>query len=232
MPDNILVIAAHPDDEILGCGASMAKHIDRGDNVNVLIMAEGYTSRQHQRNKHKADVELSNLKTACLQACKILGVNNVDFAGFPDNRMDSVDLLDVIKVVETYIDQIKPSTVYTHFCNDLNIDHRIVFESVQTACRPTQNNSVISLLSFEIQSSTEWQSNIFGQFFAPNFYINIEKYLELKLKALKIYKSEMRSWPHPRSIPSVELLAKLRGSQVGLNAAEAFVINRAIDKSE
>ena len=196
MSNTILVVAAHPDDEILGCGATIAKHVDCGDKVEVLIMAEGYTSRQQQRDQSGASNQLSNLKSACIRACQILGVTDVNFAGFPDNRMDSVDLLDVVKVVESYIDKIKPSFVYTHFSNDLNIDHRIVFQSVLTACRPTQDNPVTSLLSFEIQSSTEWQSSITGNFFAPNYYVNIQNYLDLKLKALGIYQSEMRAWPH------------------------------------
>jgi N-acetylglucosamine malate deacetylase 1 len=225
---NILIIAAHPDDEVLGCGGSIAKWVNKGHNIFSLIMAEGATSRDNERDQNSRRKDLKHLKKYAEQAGKLLGVKSVTLLDFPDNRMDSIDLLDVIKPIEKIIEKIKPSTILTHSSFDLNIDHQIIHKAVVTACRPIVNNSVKRILAFEVPSSTEWQSPLDGNFFFPNWFENISDTLDLKIKALQIYKSEMRDWPHPRSIKAVEHLAHWRGATVGYDAAESFMLVREI----
>jgi len=171
---------------------------------------------------------LSQLEKLAHQAGKILGVNSVTLLGFPDNRMDSLDRLDVIKAVEKEIERLKPDTVVTHHSGDLNIDHRIINEAVVTACRPQPENTVHRILSFEVPSSTEWQSSTSILAFQPNWFEDVSKTIDKKIEALKIYQSEMREWPHSRSLKNIINLSKYRGSSVGREAVEAFVLLREI----
>lgn len=227
MNRSVLVIAAHPDDEILGCGGTMARLVREGNNVHVLILAEGLTSRDAERNRTAKLEELSLLaKTAQLVGHEI-GVKSVELLDLPDNRMDSIDRLDIIKLVEEKIKKVRPSVVFTHFGNDLNIDHRITNDAVVTACRPYPGQLVKELYFFEVPSSTEWQ---IGFAFYPNYFITLsENDIEKKVNALKIYESEMRIFPHSRSIIALEALAKWRGASIGYNTAEAFMVGRKID---
>lgn len=226
----VLVLAAHPDDEILGCGGTIAKHVRQGDEVNVVILAEGITSRDRHRDREKHQEELMSLAEAAKQANQILGVSSLQLYNFPDNRMDSIERLEIIKVVEEFIEQIKPDIVYTHHIGDVNIDHRRIHEAVVTACRPMPNKHRIeTLLFFEVASSTEWQPPGSASPFVPNWYVDISETLDLKLRALRAYQSEMRDWPHARSIPALEYLAKWRGANIGVNAAEAFILGRKLD---
>ncbi len=217
----VLVVAAHPDDEILGMGGTIAKHCSNGDKVQTLIVAEGVTSREEKCNQATKKKELEKLMNTCRQANKLLGVEKVDFLGMADNRLDRYEFLDIVKKIERFIQQQNPDLIYTHFSNDLNIDHRLVSEAVLTSCRPIPNFSVKEILFFEVLSSTHWESpgkNIF----CPQVFVDISDYLEKKIEALKIYESEMRDWPHARSYKTVEALAKWRGSLVGRKACEAF----------
>jgi len=223
-----LIIGAHPDDEVLGCGGSMAKWSRDGHEVHVLIVAEGATSRDESRDRVLRQKELSHLARSAKKAGKILGVQSVDLLDYPDNRMDSVGLLDVVKSVENKIEELKPNVLLTHHAGDLNIDHRIIHQAVITACRPIPGHSVKRILSFEVPSATEWQSPDYGRPFVPNWFENIEGTLELKIEALKAYDFEMREWPHARSIKAVEHLAKWRGASIGCAAAEAFVLIREL----
>jgi len=225
MNNKIAIIAAHPDDEILGCGATMAKHIQAGDEVSVLIMAEGITSRDVQRNCDARSNELSELAQTAIAANEILGVTSVTLKGYPDNRMDSVDRLEIIKTIENFIEKKQPDIIYTHYKDDLNIDHRRINEAVVTACRPQPDLHLKSLLFFEVASSTEWQ---IPNTFSPNWFVDVSETLNLKLKALETYQSEMRPYPHARSIKAVEHLAHWRGASVGVEAAEGFVLGRKI----
>jgi LmbE family N-acetylglucosaminyl deacetylase len=226
---NILIIAAHPDDEVLGCGGSIAKWSKDENNVNLLIMAEGITSRDKYREKESRKKELSNLAQSAKRASNILGVKSVELLDYPDNRMDSVDLLDVVKTIEKYIEKLKPEVVMTHHAGDLNIDHQITHQAVITACRPQPGQTVKCILSFEVPSATQWQSPTIGNPFVPNWFEDISESLDLKMEALRAYQSEMREWPHPRSLRAVEHLARWRGALVGCEAAEAFMLNRFIN---
>jgi LmbE family N-acetylglucosaminyl deacetylase len=225
----ILIVAAHPDDEVLGCGGSMAKSTRDGQEVHVLILAEGATSRDKQRDRTSRTEELSLLAKSAKRATDILGVESVELLDYPDNRMDSVDLLDLVKPVEEIIAKLKPEVVMTHHAGDLNIDHQITHQAVITACRPQPGHSVKRILVFEVPSATEWQSPTVGNSFVPNWFEDISKTLDLKIKALKVYESEMRKWPHARSLKAVEHLARWRGATIGTEAAEAFMLIRNIN---
>jgi LmbE family N-acetylglucosaminyl deacetylase len=226
MKNTVLVVAAHPDDEILGCGGTMAKHSLAGDEVHVLILAEGLTSREQKRDRSKSKEALTKLSKSSQRANEIVGVKTLVLHDFPDNRMDGIDLIDVVKVVEDCLKKIKPNTIYTHNHTDLNVDHRIAHEAVVTACRPGSFPSVHTLLFFEVPSSTEWQTPGHSPAFSPNWFVDISTTFKKKLAALEAYADEMRPWPHPRSIKAVEHLARWRGATVAAEAAEAFVLGR------
>lgn len=228
MPRKIAVIAAHPDDEVLGCGGTIARRVQAGDEVVTLIVAEGVTSRDGVRDLAVRSHDIEQLREAARAANSTLGVQTVDFGGLPDNRLDSIALLDVVKLVEAFIQQHRPDMVITHGAVDLNVDHEIVSRAVSTACRPLPASAIMSLLFFEVPSSTEWQTNIAKGAFWPNWYEDISSTLEVKLQALRCYASEMRPWPHPRSFEAVEALARWRGASVGLAAAEAFTLGRKL----
>ena len=224
-----LIIAAHPDDEVLGCGGSMAKWSRDGSEMHVLIMAEGATSRDKSRDRVARQKELSHLAQSASKAGEILDVQSVELLNFPDNRMDSVDLLDVVKAIEDYVKKLQPEVVVMHHSGDLNIDHQIVHQAVMAAIRPQPSHCVKRILSFEVPSATEWKSPTAGNPFVPNWFEDISDTLELKIKALEAYKTEMREWPHARSVEAVKHLAKWRGASVGFEAAESFIILRQLN---
>lgn len=226
---NALVVAAHPDDEVLGCGGTMARMADEGWNVSVLILAEGATSRGDKRDRAGHASDLSALADCARRAAAILGAKDVELADFPDNRMDGVELLDVIKRVEQAIDRVRPTRVLTHRLGDVNVDHTVVHHAVAAACRPLPASSVAEVLYFEVASSTEWRFTHALPSFAPNFFVDVEASLDRKLRALEAYASEMCPFPHPRSIQAVEHLARWRGATVGRAAAEAFELGRRVE---
>ncbi|AAZ18520.1 putative LmbE-like protein [Psychrobacter arcticus 273-4] len=217
----ILVVAAHTDDEAMGCGGTIARHIAEGDEVHLLFMTDGVGSREVLAE------EVIDRSSAAQQAAKILGVSSFTNLSFPDNRMDSVALLDIVKEVEVKISEIKPEIIYTHHIGDLNIDHQVTHKAVMTACRPQPGFSVKTIYAFEVLSSTEWQTSN-SALFIPNVFIDITDYLPVKMDASKAYYNEMREVPHSRSLQHIELLARHRGYTVGVHAAEAFMLVREI----
>lgn len=224
----VLVVAAHPDDEVLGCGGAMARHVEQGDEVHVLIVAEGATSRSPSSGAgHTAELDM--LRRSGRRAAEILGAGEPRFAGLPDNRLDGMCLLDVVKVIEAVVAEIAPDMVYTHHGGDLNVDHRVVHQAVLTACRPLPGESVRAIYAFEVVSSTEWAGPAIGAPFVPNHIIGLsDSHLAAKLAALGAYESEMRPAPHSRSLDHVEALARTRGLSVGLPYAEAFMVIRQV----
>lgn len=224
----VAVIAAHPDDEVLGCGGTMAKHNKAGDSVHVLILAEGMTSRGKKRDRGQCREALAELAIVAEQANNVLGVASLRLLSFPDNRMDSVDLLEVIKAVENFLAEVRPDIVYTHHAGDLNVDHQVVHNAVVTACRPVPDSSRATMLFFEVASSSEWQTPGSVAPFVPNWFEDIGETMALKMRALSVYAPEMRPWPHARSIKALESLASWRGATVGVEAAEAFILGRYI----
>lgn len=217
----ILVVAAHTDDEAMGCGGTIARHIAEGDEVHLLFMTDGVGSREVLAE------EVIDRLSAAQQAAQTLGVSSYTNLSFPDNRMDAVPLLDIVKEVEANISEIKPEIIYTHHIGDLNIDHQVTHKAVMTACRPQPGFSVKTIYAFEVLSSTEWQTpNLVP--FVPNVFIDITDYLSTKINASKAYHEEMREIPHSRSLQHIELLARHRGYTVGVHAAEAFMLVREI----
>ena len=223
---SVLVVAAHPDDEVLGCGGTIAKLSKKGFNVNLVFISDGVSSRK--MSKKTLIKQIAKRRKACLKASKILGTKKPTFYDLPDNALDTVPLLKIVKLISENIKKHKPSIVYTHTSDDLNIDHHIVNKAVVTACRPLKGSSVKTLLFFEIPSSTEWQITEKKKYFSPNWFEDITKELNKKIRALKAYKEELRSWPHPRSIKGVKSLAEWRGATAGYNAAEGFLLGRKI----
>lgn len=224
---NVLVVAAHPDDEVLGCGGTIARHASQGDDVNVAFLGEGITSRSLERTK-AMDEQKRLLREATSKASEILGVKETVHFDFPDNRMDSVDLLEVVKVIEACIDRFSPNVIYTHHAGDLNIDHVITAKAVVTATRPLSRYLVPDLYAFELLSSSEWAFGLHAEVFRPNLFIDIENHLDSKIRGMSCYQSEIASFPHPRSPEAIKALAMRRGSQAGLKAAEAFILVRKI----
>ncbi len=218
----VLIVAAHPDDEVLGCGGTMARHVAEGEAVTVAILAQGITSR----GTRAAKPAIARLRTAAKAANKALGVSDIRFFDFPDNRMDTVARLDVVKTIEELAAEIMPHTLYTHFPGDLNVDHQVVAHAVATACRPQPGHPVRSILYFEVPSATEWKTPGAGPAFDANAFIDISGTLPAKMRAMAAYRSEMRAFPHPRSREAVKHLARWRGACVGVAAAEAFVVAR------
>lgn len=223
-----LVIAAHPDDEILGAGGYVAKLSAAGEEVHHVIIAEGATSRAETRDRTNKSEELSELARCAQEAGRIVGAKSVVLENFPDNRMDGVDLLDVVKVVERHIAAHQPTRIITHANSDVNVDHRVLHDAVIAATRPQPGHLIREVLFFEIMSSTEWRPPASLPAFAPNYFVDISDHLAAKLNALRAYAPEMRQWPHSRSFEALEHLGRWRGATIGVEAAEAFVVGRII----
>lgn len=219
---NVLVVAAHADDETLGCGGTIARHVNEGDNVFLLIMADGVYSRPAS-----SESDLDNRNYALKKVQSTLGITSVYQLNLPDNQMDKVPLLEIVQQVEKVIDFVQPCIIYTHHHGDLNSDHKLTNAAVLTACRPFPDTCVREIYGFEIISSSEW-SVPFSNPFLPVYFVNITHYLPIKLKALEFYREEMREPPHSRSIHHAEILARHRGYSVGIEAAEGFEVYRLI----
>lgn len=226
----VLVVAAHPDDEVLGCGGTLARHVQQGDNVHVLILGEGVMSRYDGRRKAK-NADLERLRRATADAMKILGVQHLTFEAFSDNSFDRMALLDIVKAVERVKNKVHPHIVYTHHGGDLNIDHRLTLQAVLAACRPQPDDPVKELHAFEVVSSTEWADPSMD-IFSPTMFVDISATLPQKLRAMACYETELRNWPHPRSLKAIEHLARWRGASVGCEAAEGFRVIRSILKDD
>lgn len=219
--DNVLVIVAHPDDEVLGCGGTIARLSKEGRSIDVAILGEGITSRY--RKREQADPSLvRSLRERSREVAQILGCRNVFTFDFPDNRFDTVPFLDIVKTVEDLVARVAPASIYTHHGGDLNVDHVFVHRAVLTAARPMKGTSVEEICAFETPSSTEWA---FGQFrppFRPNVFVDISTTLDVKLRAMEMYQSELRPFPHPRAPEALSAIAQRWGTVSGWTAAEAF----------
>ena len=224
---NILVVAAHPDDEVLGCGGTIKRLSSEGHNVYTAILGEGITSRDGL-NKDEKESKVEQLKEAAKEAGRLLGTEETFMYNLPDNRFDTVPILEIVKRIESLITKIRPEIIYTHSGSDLNIDHQLTFRAVLTAARPVPGSSVKTIYVFETLSSTEWSFGHISPAFCPDTFINIENQLDAKINALRLYKTEIRQFPHPRSVEAVQAIAARHGSNAGLKAAEAFELVRDI----
>ena len=217
----VLLVAAHSDDEVFGCGGTIAKHTASGDKVHVMFMTNGVGSR------NTSFKEIQERREASQDVANILGISSIQQFEFPDNKMDSIALLDVVQSIEKVIDKLQPKIIYTHHAGDLNIDHQLTHKAVMTACRPQPEFCVREIYAFEVLSSTEW--NTPGvRVFSPNIFINITDYIGIKKRVLEVYSEEMRQPPHSRSIDNILRLNSLRGNSIGVDHAEAFMLLRAI----
>jgi LmbE family N-acetylglucosaminyl deacetylase len=217
----VLAIVAHPDDEVLGAGGTLAHHASAGDQVHIAFLSDGVSSRgdDHSAMKRRA--------AAAKQAADCLGARAPRFLGFPDNRLDTIALLDVVKAVEAVLAEVRPHTIYTHHAGDLNVDHGLCHRAVMTACRPLPGSPVRRIFAMEVVSSTEWALQE-SSAFVPTHFVDISAKRAVKQRALEAYGEEMRSFPHPRSHENIDALARWRGASVGLERAEAFLVLRDI----
>ncbi len=213
----ILIVAAHPDDEWLGCGGTILKHINEGDEVQVLFVSDGYSSRKDNKTKTRNDVTKKIMNE--------IGANDPIFLEFPDNMLDTIPLLEIIQKIEGIKSSFNPKVVYTHFFNDLNIDHKITCNAVCTAFRPMPGENLRQLNHFEVISSTDWSLE---KAFFPNYFVDVSDHFDKKMEILLFYKDEMRQPPHSRSFENVKNLSSLRGNTIGVSAAEAFFVSRMI----
>jgi len=223
----ILVVAAHPDDEILGCGGTAARLVQEGREVYFAVLGEGITSRHE--NRGAADPGRSSLlHQHARAAAAIIGVKDIFLYTLPDNRLDTVPLLQVVKMVEEVIAKLKPEVVYTHHPGDLNVDHGIIHRAVLTATRPVAGHPVREVYAFEVPSSTEWAFGGLRPAFRPNVFVDVTATIEAKIAAMACYETEIREFPHPRSPEALRALATRWGSVVGCRAAEAFELVRSV----
>jgi LmbE family N-acetylglucosaminyl deacetylase len=222
-PPGILVVAAHPDDETLGAGGTVARFAEQGSEVWVCLLCDGVTNRHSEVDLQRECAE---------RACAVLGAGHVVFCDLPDQRLDGLTLVDVITPIERCIAELRPEVVLTHFPGDVNQDHRIVFDATMVATRPTAGTPVRTVMCFETASSTEWAAPFPASTFAPNVFVDITATLPRKLAAMRMYAgthvSEVRPYPHPRSYEAIEVYAKRQGVLAGTRAAEPFMLVRDV----
>lgn len=224
----ILVVAAHPDDEVLGCGATIAKLKKQGSQIFCLVLGQGKSSRYDKENKKSFEKEQEVLKKEAEKAGKVLGISKIFFENFPDQKYETVPLIEIIKSIEKIKKQIKPDVVFTHHSGDLNLDHQIVFKAVITAFRPVREETVKEIYSFEVPSSTEWGVPKRKDCFVPNVFVDVSETISKKISAMAGYKSELKKYPHPRSLKSIKIIAQRWGTVSGKNFAEAFELIRLL----
>ena len=212
----VLVIAAHPDDELLGCGGTLIKHVKNGDEVQSIIMCEGESLRYLGKEIHQHE--------ATDEAAKKIGISKTHRFDFPDQHLDKYTLVDLITPIEKVVDEFQPEIVYVQKGGDINRDHALTFEAASVALRPTAE-SVKEIYTFYTVGSTEWK---FPNDFKPNVWVNINNEIDQKLEAFSCYTSEIRDYPHPRSINAIKNVAKFFGNQCCMNYAEALMLVRAI----
>ena len=214
----MLVIAPHPDDEVLGCGGTIVKHAKNGNEVYLCVVTKGYTpdwSEEFLKNRPK-EIEKAN---------KILGIKKTHFLDYPTVKLDTIPQKELNEAISKVVNEVKPDILCIPHKGDVNKDHRLVFEASLVATRPA-NHKVKKILSYETLSETDWGQPI--EPFVPNVYVDISETLDKKIEAMKAYGSELKQYPHPRSLEIIEALAKKRGSEVGVKFAEAFMLIREI----
>lgn len=228
MKERVLVIAAHPDDEVLGMGGTIAKLAESGNDIALLIVTDG--SSTQYKDKENIEKIIDAKKEETKNSCAILGINRIYYAALPDMKLDTVPHTDINAAIERIILEFEPSAVYTHFWGDVNKDHRLVYESTLVACRPTQSQCVKKIFAYSVPSSTEWNIQKADTAFMPNCIVDISgNYAEKKYRAIECYHTELREYPHPRSVEYLKIADVAEGNHYGLMAAESFVLLRSIE---
>ena len=234
----VLVIVAHPDDEVLGMGGTLRKLSVKNHDIKVVFLATGIAARRSDKFRNetkykinktlikKMEEQIKKLRLDAKRALKILGIDDIEFYNFPDNEMDTISNLEITKTIENIIKKFKPDVIYTHTKNDINVDHRAIFNATITATRPSTRVNVKKVICFEVPSSSEWN---FGDTFSPNIFVDIKRELSYKKKAIQAYKTELKKFPHPRSANSLDIIAKRWGTVSGFEASEAFELIRELD---
>ncbi len=218
---NIVIIAAHPDDEVLGCGATAARMAGEGHRVIPVIVCENASVRY---DSHMQSV----LEENAITSADILGMQPPVFLRMPDQKLDTFSALEMAQAIERAFEETKPEVVFTHHGGDINMDHRVLFEATMVATRPTPGNRVRTVFTYETISSTEWAAPGYHSVFTPNTFYDVSSTLALKIKAFSVYESEVKEYPHPRSLEGIEIRAKDWGTRVGRHAAEAFQLVRSV----
>lgn len=222
----VLVIAAHPDDEVLGVGGTIAKLSAAGVECHLLIVTDGSSSQYRDSDHLHEIIEAKKLET---KGCAdLLGFKSIHYGELPDMKLDKTLHIVINQVIEKVIDEVQPDTVFTHFWGDVNRDHQEVFQSTLVAVRPVMGQVVRELYCYRVPSSTEWTPNKADTMFLANYFVDIEKYTEQKYKAFACYSTELREYPHPRSVQYLREADKAVGLRVGLLAAEEFVMLRKL----
>lgn len=227
MADKVLIIAAHPDDEVLGAGGTIAKYAMQGAEIKLLIVTDGSTS-QYREDAFLAE-KIAQKKRETQTAADVLGIKEVIYGGLPDMKLDVTAHIQVNQVIENVLDAFQPNVVFTHFHGDVNMDHQCVHRSTLVACRPVGGQCVKEVYSYYVPSSTDWSVQNAVDTFMPNVFVDIDGvYAEKKYAAMACYATELRTYPHPRSVEALKVLDKANGIHVGLNAAECFMVHRVM----
>lgn len=223
--NKILVIAAHPDDEIYGMGGTIARLSSEGKQVHLLIITDG--SSAQYRNDTQLDEIISRKKEETRRAAECVGIASVQYGGLPDMRLDQTEHIKINEVIESCIQQLQPDTVFTHFWGDVNLDHQRVFQSTVVATRPVAGQSVKQMYCYSVPSSTEWQVRN-QDAFVPNYFVDIQAYAEQKSAAVNAYATELRAYPHPRSAQAVMEQDRSAGLRCGLGQCEEFLLVKKV----
>ena len=222
----VLVIAAHPDDEVLGMGGTVAKLSAEGVECHLLIVTDGSSSQY--RDSDDLQRIIDDKKAETKRCADLLGFKSIRYGELPDMKLDCTPHIDINQVIERVIDELQPDTVYTHFWGDVNADHQNVYKSTLVAVRPVMGQVVKDLFCYSVPSSTEWTPNKEDTMFMPNVFVDITEYAEQKYRAFAEYATELREYPHPRSVQYLREADKAAGLRVGLLAAEEFVLLRKL----
>lgn len=217
----VLVIAAHPDDEVIGAGGTIARHVANGDQVFWCVVTEAYAPRWPEAYKAAVRDQVEQVR-------QLLGIREVTFLGLPTVKLNTIPYVDLCSALQQVVDRVQPEVVYTTPRDDVNQDHRIVYEATLVATRPLPGSPVRRLLCYEIGPTSRFGLPAGSHGFSPNVFVDIEEYIDIKMKAIQCYQEELRDYPHPRSAEGLRLFARERGLSVGLGAAECFQLIREL----
>lgn len=222
----VLVIAAHPDDEVYGLGGTIARLAYEGNEIHVLIVTDGSTSQYRNNDNLLEIIKIKKIETEKVR--QILNIKSIIYGNLPDMKLDTIPHIEINQLIESTIELIKPEIVFTHFWGDVNKDHRCIYESTIVAVRPIKKQSVKELYCYRVPSSTEWSPSILNNQFLPNTFVDISNFIEQKSKAILTYKTELRGYPHPRSVEYVKKQDEITGLKFGVSNAEEFMLLRKI----